>query len=141
MNVSRIVGPAIAGAILASLGSALVFALNAVVSVAAFFTILRWKAERKESALPGERFVGAMRVGLQYVRQAPRLQITLLRIGLFMLQVSGADVAAAAAGQASCPRAAPAPSARCSAPPALRRGGDGGCTWGACASASAAIAR
>jgi len=89
MNVSRIVGPAIAGAILASVGSAFVFALNAVVSVAAFFTILRWKATRKESALPGERFIGAMRVGLQYVRQAPRLQITLLRIGLFMLQVSG----------------------------------------------------
>jgi MFS family permease len=89
MNVSRIVGPAIAGAILASVGSALVFALNAVVSVAAFFTILRWKSERKESALPGERFVGAMRVGLQYMRQAPRLQITLLRIALFMLQVSG----------------------------------------------------
>ncbi|KAB2868600.1 MAG: MFS transporter, partial [Burkholderiaceae bacterium] len=89
MNVSRIVGPAVAGAILASAGSALVFALNAVISVAAFFTILRWKSERRESALPGERFVGAMRVGLQYLRQAPRLQITLLRIGLFMLQVSG----------------------------------------------------
>ena len=89
MNVSRIVGPAIAGAILASVGSALVFALNAVVSVVAFFTILRWKTERKESALPGERFVGAMRVGLQYARQAPRLQVTLLRIGLFMLQMSG----------------------------------------------------
>lgn len=89
MNVSRIVGPAIAGAILASAGSAFVFALNAVVSVAAFFTILRWKATRKESALPGERFIGAMRVGWQYVRQAPRLQVTLLRIGLFMLQVSG----------------------------------------------------
>jgi MFS family permease len=89
MNVSRIVGPAIAGAILASVGSALVFALNATVSVVAFFTILRWKTERKESALPGERFIGAMRVGLQYARQAPRLQVTLLRIGLFMLQVSG----------------------------------------------------
>ncbi|MCG3190739.1 MAG: hypothetical protein LKCHEGNO_03561 [Burkholderiaceae bacterium] len=89
MNVSRIVGPAVAGAILASTGSALVFGLNAVISVAAFFTILRWKSERKESALPGERFVGAMRVGLQYLRQAPRLQITLLRITLFMLQVSG----------------------------------------------------
>jgi len=89
MNVSRIVGPALAGAILASGGSALVFALNAVISVAAFFTILRWKSERKESALPGERFVGAMRVGLQYLRQAPRLQVTLLRIALFMLQVSG----------------------------------------------------
>jgi len=89
MNVSRIVGPAIAGAILASAGSALVFALNAVVSVGAFFTILRWKSERKDSALPGERFVGAMRVGLQYVWQAPRLQVALLRILLFMLQVSG----------------------------------------------------
>jgi len=89
MNVSRIVGPAIAGAILASVGSALVFALNAVVSVAAFLTILRWRTERKDSALPGERFVGAMRVGLQYVWQAPRLQVTLLRILLFMLQVSG----------------------------------------------------
>jgi MFS family permease len=89
MNVSRIVGPAIAGTILASFGSALVFALNAAVSVGAFFTILRWRSERKESALPGERFIGAMRVGLQYARQAPRLQITLLRITLFMLQVSG----------------------------------------------------
>jgi MFS family permease len=89
MNVSRIVGPAIAGAILASVGSALVFALNAAVSVLAFFTILRWRSERKDSALPGERFIGAMRVGLQYLRQAPRLQVTLLRIGLFMLQVSG----------------------------------------------------
>jgi MFS family permease len=89
MNVPRIVGPAIAGALLAGAGSAVVFGLNAVISVAAFALILRWKSERKESALPGERFVGAMRVGWQYVRQAPRLQVALLRIGLFMLQVSG----------------------------------------------------
>jgi hypothetical protein len=30
--------------------------------------ILRWKSEPRTSALPGERFVGAMRVGLQHVR-------------------------------------------------------------------------
>ena len=36
MNMSRIVGPAIAGALLASIGSAVVFALNALISVAAF---------------------------------------------------------------------------------------------------------
>jgi MFS family permease len=89
MNVPRIVGPAIAGALLASAGSALVFGLNAAISVAAFVMILRWKSARKEGALPGERFVGAMRVGLQYLRQSPRLQVSMLRIGLFMLQVSG----------------------------------------------------
>jgi MFS family permease len=30
-----------------------------------------------------------MRVGLQYLRQSPRLQVTMVRIALFMLQVSG----------------------------------------------------
>jgi MFS family permease len=89
MNVPRIVGPAIAGALLASAGSALVFGLNAVISVLSFVMILRWNSARKESALPGERFVGAMRVGLQYVRQSPRLQVTMVRTSLFMLQVSG----------------------------------------------------
>lgn len=89
MNVPRIVGPAIAGALLASAGSAVVFGMNALISVLSFAMILRWKSARKESALPGERFVGAMRVGLQYLRQSPRLQVTMLRICLFMLQVSG----------------------------------------------------
>ncbi|HVQ04663.1 MAG TPA: MFS transporter, partial [Burkholderiaceae bacterium] len=89
MNVPRIVGPAIAGALLAGAGSAVVFGLNAAISVLSFVMILRWKSARKESALPGERFVGAMRVGLQYLRQSPRLQVTMLRISLFMLQVSG----------------------------------------------------
>ncbi len=89
MNLPRIVGPALAGALLASLGSAAVFAVNALLSIAAFVVIVRWRAERKESALPGERFIGAMRTGLQYARQAPRLQVALVRITLFMLQAAG----------------------------------------------------
>jgi hypothetical protein len=89
MNLPRIVGPALAGALLASLGSAAVFSFNALLSIFAFVMIVRWRAERKDSALPGERFVGAMRVGLQYARQSPRLQAALLRIALFMLQVAG----------------------------------------------------
>ncbi len=89
MNLPRIVGPALAGALLASLGSAAVFAVNAALSIAAFVVILRWRAGRKEGALPGERFVGAMRTGLQHARQSPRLQVALLRITLFMLQVAG----------------------------------------------------
>ncbi len=86
MNASRIVGPLLAGAIIASFGSAYVFVLNAVLSVAAGFVIWHWKREPKVSALPGERFIGAMRVGLQYVRQSERMRAVLLRIAIFFLQ-------------------------------------------------------
>jgi MFS family permease len=86
MNGSRIAGPIVAGAILASLGSPWVFALNALLSVGAAVVIWRWRSAPRASALPGERFVGAMRVGLQYVRESPRLRVILLRIFVFFLQ-------------------------------------------------------
>ncbi|WP_140628505.1 MFS transporter [Methylibium rhizosphaerae] len=86
MNMSRVIGPIVAGALLASVGSAWVFALNAVLSVAAFVLIVRWRSEQKASALPGERFVGAMRVGLQHVLQSPRMKAVLVRIFMFFLQ-------------------------------------------------------
>lgn len=86
MNMSRIVGPVVAGAIIASLGSEYVFALNALLSVGASLAIWRWRSEQKVSALPGERFVGAMRVGLQYVRQSRRMHAVLWRVALFFLQ-------------------------------------------------------
>ena len=80
MNMSRIVGPVVAGALLASVGSQYVFLLNALLSIAAFMIILRWRSQPKVSALPGERFFGAMRVGLQHVMQSPRMRVVLLRI-------------------------------------------------------------
>jgi len=86
MNVSRIVGPILAGAIIAAAGSAWVFALNALLSIGASVVVWRWQREQKVSALPGERFVGAMRVGLQYVRQSQRMHVVLLRVALFFLQ-------------------------------------------------------
>lgn len=86
MNASRIVGPILAGAILASLGSAYVFVLNAILSIAAGIVIMRWRREAKMSALPGERFLAAIRVGVQYVRQSARMHIVLLRISVFFLQ-------------------------------------------------------
>ncbi len=86
MNMSRVIGPVLAGALLAGAGSAAVFALNAVLAIGAFVLILRWKSQRKASALPGERFLGAMRVGLQHVMQSPRMRAVLVRIFLFFLQ-------------------------------------------------------
>ena len=89
MNLSRVVGPMLAGALLASLGSASVFVLNALLAAGASVVILRWRAPKHHSTLPGERFVGAVRVGVQHVWQSPRMRVVLLRVFLFFLQASG----------------------------------------------------
>jgi MFS family permease len=86
MNISRVIGPIFAGALLAAAGSAAVFVLNALLSLVAFVQVLRWKSTPKVSALPGERFVGAMRVGVQHVMQSPRMKAVLVRVFLFFLQ-------------------------------------------------------
>jgi MFS family permease len=86
MNMSRVIGPVVAGALIASAGSAYVFLLNAVLAVVAFGLILQWRSEPKVSALPGERFFAAMRVGLQHVSQSPRMRVVIARIFLFFLQ-------------------------------------------------------
>jgi MFS family permease len=86
MNASRVVGPIVAGALLAGAGSAAVFALNALLSATAFVIVLRWRHAPQATSLPGERLLGAMRVGLQFVRQTPPLRALLLRAVLFFIQ-------------------------------------------------------
>ncbi len=88
MNLSRVVGPMLAGALLAATGAGAVIAINVVLAVLSFVLILRWKSEPRASTLPGERFVGAMRAGLNFAAQSPRLKVILLRIFLFFLQVA-----------------------------------------------------
>lgn len=87
-NLARIAGPVIAGLLLASAGSAVVYLFNAMLSVLALVLILRWQPAARMAAVPGERLGAAMLYGLRYVRQSPRLRIILLRIFLFFLQVT-----------------------------------------------------
>ena len=88
MNLSRVVGPVVAGAIISAVGSGAVFVVNVMLASAAFATILRWRSEPRTSTLPGERFVGAMRVGWQHVMQSPRMKAVLVRIFFFFLHSS-----------------------------------------------------
>ena len=88
MNVSRIVGPLLAGAVIAFVGSPYVFALNAVLSICAALAILSWKRPKNVSVLPGERFIGAIRVGLRYVRAAPHYKPLLLRVSIFFFHTT-----------------------------------------------------
>ena len=88
MNVSRVVGPSIAGVLLASLGPAWVFVFNAMVSVVALVLVLRWPSANRQQTLPPEPLFGAIRVGLQHVHASPPVRAAMLRVFLFALQMS-----------------------------------------------------
>jgi len=89
MNTSRIVGPLTAGVIIATVGSQYVFALNMVLCMITTVVVMRWKYQGFVSTLPGERLVGAMRVGMQYAWQSNRMRNIIFRAFLFFFQSTG----------------------------------------------------
>lgn len=89
-NVARALGPALGGILLATLGSWANFAVNAVSFLGVLWVLARWQREpaASPSLLPEERFVGALRLGVRWVRNSPRMKTVLLRGGLFVLPAS-----------------------------------------------------
>jgi MFS family permease len=83
MNASRIIGPLMAGALIASAGSAYVFLLNAALAVLAAVIVSRWQHQPTPQPLGREKLFSAMRVGVQYVGQSAHLQGVLARVSLF----------------------------------------------------------
>src|SRR5215470_13798301 len=78
INVSRAIGPAIAGALVAAVGVWLVFVLNALSYIGIITVLARWRREHKKTTLPAERFLSAIRVGLRFVTHTRALQIVLI---------------------------------------------------------------
>jgi MFS family permease len=79
INVSRAVGPALAGVLVAAVGPWLVFTLNALSYFGILAVLVRWKREHHKSTLPAERFVSAIRVGVRFVMHTRALQAVLIR--------------------------------------------------------------
>ncbi|MGK6324780.1 MFS transporter [Sphingomonas sp. DT-51] len=79
VNISRAVGPALGGLTIAAFGPAAVFAANAVLTASVAVVLFRWRREAGRSALPPERFSGAVVAGLRYARSAPLLRAVLIR--------------------------------------------------------------
>lgn len=82
-NLTRSVGPAIGGAIVASAGAAAAFAVNAASYLGLVFVLLRWRPAVPVSALPREDFGRAMGAGLRYVAMSPSILKVILRSFLF----------------------------------------------------------
>ena len=84
INLARVVGPAIAGLVIAKLGVAWCFALNTVSFVFIPLVLLGWRRQITVAAEDPERFLPALRAGGRYVRHDPVTRRILLRLGLFI---------------------------------------------------------
>jgi MFS family permease len=87
-NIARAAGPAIGGLLVAAAGPAWTFLLNAVSFLGVVAVLFVWRRPSMESVLPAERFFGAMRTGLRYVRHAPEVIAPIVRGSVFVLCAS-----------------------------------------------------
>lgn len=87
-NIARAAGPAIGGLLLAAAGPAVNFLLNATSFLGVLLVLYRWRRPAAESVLPAERFVGAMRAGMRYVRHSPDVLAVIARGTTFVLCAS-----------------------------------------------------
>jgi MFS family permease len=84
INLARAVGPAIAGLLVAQIGVAAVFGLNAATFLFYAIVVARHPQLGGTPQSP-ERFIPGLRAGGRYVRHAPVVQRILLRAALFLV--------------------------------------------------------
>ncbi|MER9938095.1 MFS transporter [Mesorhizobium sp. M0088] len=82
-NLTRSVGPAIGGIIVAAAGAAAAFAANAVSYIGLIVVLARWKPNVPVSTLPRESLGAAMGAGLRYVAMSPNIGKVLVRGAAF----------------------------------------------------------
>ncbi|CAH1668497.1 MFS transporter [Chelatococcus asaccharovorans] len=82
-NLTRSVGPAIGGAIVAAGGAAAAFTVNAMSYLALIVVLWRWDLKRPASTLPRETIGSAIGAGLRYVAMSPNIEKVLLRACVF----------------------------------------------------------
>ena len=82
MTGSRVVGPALAGAVIAGPGAPLCFVLNAVTYVAVIVALLRMDRSAFRATPLVVRAKGQMREGFAYVWRTPELRLSLALVGV-----------------------------------------------------------
>jgi len=82
-NLARSIGPAIGGVVVAALGAAAAFGMNAASFVVMLGALFGWHPPRSKAALPREAIGRAMLDGIAYVWMSPNLLRVMLRAFLF----------------------------------------------------------
>ena len=89
INVSRAIGPALAGFLIVAAGLAAPFLVNAISVIGIVLALFFWRpAAEAKSTLPPEHIFGAIRAGLRYAWNSPALKATLIRAAAFFLFAS-----------------------------------------------------
>jgi MFS family permease len=84
VNVSRALGSALGGVLIAVLGVSAPFWANGVSNAGVIGALLWWRpASRSPRHLPAERLGSAMRTGFRHARHNPRLRAALIRAAAF----------------------------------------------------------
>ncbi len=84
INISRTIGPALGGLIVASLGIHWAFLFNGFSFFAVAIVLFFWNRQVKETSLPAEKFFSAMRLGWRFTKNSPHLKSIMLRTGAFI---------------------------------------------------------
>ncbi|GAA4417894.1 MFS transporter [Nibrella viscosa] len=79
INLSRAIGPAVGGMIIAFYSPGYVFLLNGLSFLATCVVLFRWQRKQMETNVPVEDFFSALRAGLRYVQFSPAIQSIMVR--------------------------------------------------------------
>lgn len=85
VNLSKLIGPAIAGLAIERLGATACFGLNTLSFVAVIGSLLAIKLPTYEAKPHVKSILGELKEGFQYVRRTPGIRFTVLMLGLVSL--------------------------------------------------------
>jgi MFS family permease len=88
-NIARSVGPALGGMIVAAVGAAAAFLINAASYAGLIFVLIRWRPETSPRLLPRETIGTAMGAGIRYAAMSPKIRVVLFRAAIFGIAAAG----------------------------------------------------
>ncbi|URK89128.1 MFS transporter (plasmid) [Rhizobium sp. RCAM05350] len=83
INISRSIGPAAGGLLLAYFGAAVTYGVDVISYVFVIAALFWWKRPQGTDDALSEKFFGAFRAGLRYARASRELHVVLLRAAVF----------------------------------------------------------
>ncbi len=87
VNLSRIIGPAIAGIVLESIGDGACFLLNALSFVAVIVSLLMMRLPQYISTVHKKNVFGELKEEMTYIKRTPSIAFVLIMLGLVSLLV------------------------------------------------------
>lgn len=78
-NLTRAIGPAVAGFLILLGGSSLAFGFYSLTILPSILALLLWRRSQRFTGMPREHFLSAMRTGVRFVRNTPAVRAAMVR--------------------------------------------------------------